>query len=74
MLTFKAAILPSQKVEAEKPEGMAPVMLRNKISEQNALFQESSRKQGGIFFKYFHLRGPKEGRQELKVGKMIKWL
>lgn len=44
MLKFRAAILASHEVEAEKPEGMASVMTRNKMSEQNAQLQESSRK------------------------------
>lgn len=70
MLRFKAAVLTSHKVEAEKPEGTAAVKMRNKMTKQGAQLQEDSRKEGGIFLKYCH--GPKEGRQGLKVGKIIK--
>lgn len=70
MHRFKAAVLTRHKVEAEKPEGTAAVKMRNKMTKQDAQLQENSRKEGGKFLKYCH--GPKEGRQGLKVGKIIK--
>lgn len=70
VLRFKAAVLRRHKVEAEKPEGTASVKMRNKVTKQDAQLQENRREDRGIFLKYCH--GPKEGRQGLKVGKIIK--
>lgn len=69
-LRFKAAVFTSHKVEAEKPEGLAAVKMRSKMAKQDAQVQKTGRKEKGIFLKY--CRGPKEGRQGLKVSKIIK--
>ena len=69
-LGFKAAVVASHKVEAQKPEERAAVEMRNKMTKQDAQLQKISRKEGGIFLK--HCQVPKERRQGLKVGEIIK--
>ena len=51
MLRFKAAVLTSHKVEAEKPEGMAAVEMRNKMTEQDAQLQKKQQERRGHILK-----------------------
>lgn len=47
VVRFKAAVLTSPKVEAEKPEGTAAVKMRNKMTKQDTQLWGEKKKKAG---------------------------